>query len=219
MTSEASAIEPTLASKLDPTVYVLAAVVAGIAIGLASGGRLQGIGEADLRWLPLLYASAVLQIAAIPLDGAPGLAAVLLSFAGLVAFAAANFHHAGMGVVLVGVAMNFVVIAVNGGMPVRPDAIVAAGIAERSELRGLDFTAKRHLERDDDKLLALADIIPVPAGPLSQVLSFGDLVMSVGVADLIVHLMRRPKRGSAGAAASAAVSQPSPEASASPDSG
>ena len=193
---------------------MVAAVVAGIALGYALGGRLKGIGEADLRWLPLLYASAALQFLSSPLRGAPGLAFVLLSFAGLVAFAAGNFHHAGMGVVLVGVLMNFTVIAVNGGMPVRGDAIVAAGIAERSELDDLEFGAKRHLEREDDTLLVLADIIPVPAGPLAQVVSFGDLVMSVGVADLIVHLMRRPKR-----AASGAATPPAQEASASPDSG
>jgi hypothetical protein len=199
-------------------VYVIAAVVAGIALGYAFGGRLTRLGEADLRWLPLLYASAALQFLGSPLRGAPGLVLVLLSFAGLVVFTAANFRHAGMGVVLVGVLMNFTVIAANGGMPVRADAIVAAGIAERSELDDLDFTAKRHLERDDDRLMVLADIIPVAAGPLSQVLSFGDLVMSVGVADLLVHLMRRPKRA-APAYAPGAASPPVQEASASTDTG
>lgn len=200
--------------------YVIAAVAAGIALGYAFGGRLSRIGEADLRWLPLLYASAALQFLGAPLGGAPGLALVLLSFAGLVVFAAANFHHAGMGVVLVGVLMNFLVIAVNGGMPVRADAIVQAGIADRDELDDLDFSAKRHLERDDDALMVLADIVPVPAGPLAQVVSFGDLVMSVGVADLIVHLMRRPKRIATDADRDAeAPSQPAPEASASTDTG
>lgn len=205
---------------------MIAAVVAGIGLGYAFGGRLTRIGEADLRWMPLLYASAALQFLGSPLRGMPGLALVLVSFAGLVAFAAVNFHYAGMGVVLVGVLMNFTVIAVNGGMPVRPDAIVAAGIADRSELDDLDFTAKRHLERDDDTLIVLADIIPIPAGPLSQVVSFGDLVMSVGVADLIVHLMRRPKRAAPAAPAapapageSPAANPPVPEASASTDSG
>jgi len=206
---------------------VIAAVVAGIALGYAFGGRLSRIGGADLRWLPLLYASAALQFLGSPLQGMPGLALVLLSFAGLVVFAAANFHYAGMGVVLVGVLMNFLVIAINGGMPVRADAVVEAGIADRSELDDLDFTAKRHLERDDDTLMVLADIIPVPAGPLSQVLSFGDLVMSVGVADLLVHLMRRPKRIATDADPPspspspdpAATTQPEPEASASTDTG
>ena len=199
---------------------MIAAVAAGIALGYAFGGRLSRIGEADLRWLPLLYASAALQFLGAPLGGTPGLALVLLSFAGLVVFAAANFHHAGMGVVLVGVLMNFLVIAVNGGMPVRADAIVQAGIADRDELDDLDFSAKRHLERDDDALMVLADIVPVPAGPLAQVVSFGDLVMSVGVADLIVHWMRRPKRIATDADPDAeAPSQPAPEASASTDTG
>jgi hypothetical protein len=112
-----------------------------------------------------------------------------------------------MGVVFVGIALNVLVIGVNGGMPVRDDAIVAAGIVPREEIDALDFGSKRHRETDDDRLTVLGDIVPVPFA--EEVLSFGDLAMSVGVATVLANLLRKQRRR---------VSSPG-EGSASPGSG
>jgi hypothetical protein len=207
-------------------VYVLIAIGVGVGLGFALGGRLRGVGEAELRWMPVLAVGAILQAVAIPLSGALGVGFVLASYATLIAFAAANIHLAGMGVVLIGVAMNFGVIAINGGMPVRARAIEAAGIARGDrEIRALHFTSKRHLERPSDKLMPLADVLPLPLpGPSGQVLSFGDLAMSIGVADFIVHAMRRVRKRERGRSATPGeepdepdepISSPEPEASAS----
>lgn len=194
--------------------YVLIALVTGVLVGFALGGRLRGIGEARLRWLPALVIAAVLQTAALRLTGTPGIACVLGSYVGLVAFTLANITFTGMGIVLIGVLMNFLVIAVNGGMPVRVSAIRAAGLAPNRNVQDLRLTAKRHLERPTDKLMPLADIVPLPLpGIGGQVLSFGDLVMSVGVADLIVQLMRTGRRTQR-----ERLSSPVPEGSASTDS-
>lgn len=167
------------------------AVVAGVTIGLLRGGRFGNLGEATFRLWPLLVLGVVVQgAAAFTAEGAVPL--ILASYAILLAFCLANLQHAGMGVVFVGIAMNFAVIAANGGMPVRAEAIVAAGIVERDEVPALEFGSKRHLEREDDRLMVLADIIPVPVA--GEVLSFGDLAMAVGVADVLVHLLRRRAR-------------------------
>jgi hypothetical protein len=99
-----------------------------------------------------------------------------------------------MAVIAVGIALNALVITVNSGMPVRRDAIVAAGIADDRAIDDIDFGTKRHLEEPDDRLMFLGDIIPVPV--LEEVLSFGDLVLAVGVADVLASLMgsrRRPE--------------------------
>jgi hypothetical protein len=74
-------------------------------------------------------------------------------------------------------------------MPVREDAVVAANIAEPGELAGVDLGPKRHLADDSDRLMVLSDIIPVSF--TREVLSFGDLVVSLGVADVVYHLLRR----------------------------
>lgn len=168
--------------------FIGVAIVAGIALGLLRGGRFENLGGATFRLWPLLILGVVVQgAAAFTADGAVAL--ILASYAILVLFAAVNLHLAGMGVVLVGVALNFAVIAANSGMPVRAEAITAAGIAEPSEIPDLEFGSKRHLERPDDRLTVLGDIIPVPG--VGEVLSFGDLAMAVGVATVLVGLLRR----------------------------
>jgi hypothetical protein len=191
-------------------VFIAVAIVVGIVIGLLRGGRFDRLAEASFRLWPLLVLGIVVQgAAAFTADGAVPL--ILASYVLLLAFTAVNLHHAGMGVVFVGIALNVAVIGINGGMPVRADAIVAAGIVERAQIPTLDFGSKRHLETDDDRLTALGDIIPVPVA--EEVLSFGDLAMSVGVAAVLANLLRR-RRGPVDLELS-----PRSEGSASPGSG
>lgn len=167
--------------------FTAVAVVVGLALGLLTGGRLEHLGDRRFRAVPLLGAGLVVQFTSGWLGEALTVPLVVVSYVLLIAFAAANLAVVGMGVVLVGLAMNFTTIAWNGGMPVRPEAIVAAGIADWDEVDQLDMHRKRHLERPGDDLMVISDIIPVPV--LGEVLSFGDLVMSVGVADVLVHLL------------------------------
>ena len=171
--------------------FIAVAIVAGIVIGLVRGGSFERLAEASFRLWPLLILGIVVQgAAAFTADGAVPL--ILASYVLLLVFTAVNLVHAGMGVVFVGIALNLAVIGVNGGMPVRADAIVAAGIVEREQIPSLEFGSKRHLETDDDRVGVLGDIIPVPLA--KEVLSFGDLAMSVGVAAVLVNLLRR-RRG------------------------
>lgn len=171
--------------------FIAAAIVVGVLVGLLRGGRFANLGEAAFRLWPLLVLGVVVQGAAA-FTGAGAVTVILLSYVLLIAFCAANLTHAGMGVVLVGIVLNLVVIGANGGMPVRADAIVAAGIATRDEVPDLEFGAKRHLETDDDRLMALGDIVPVPIA--REVLSFGDLAMAVGVAAVLANLLRARQR-------------------------
>ena len=187
--------------------FIAVAIVAGVLIGLLRGGRFENLGEATFRLWPLLILGVVVQAAAaFTAEGAVAL--ILASYALLLLFTALNLQHAGMGVVFVGIALNVLVIGANGGMPVRADAIVAAGIVEHDEIDTLDFGAKRHLETPDDRLMVLGDIIPVPVA--EEVLSFGDLAMAVGVATVLAGLLRK-RRGPA-------FRPTAPEGSASPGS-
>jgi hypothetical protein len=177
--------------------FIAIALLAGFLIGLARGGRLRNVESAAIKYSPLLALGIVVQAAA-RFTSRGGVIVLMISYLLLLAFVTINLHLVGMGIVAVGIAMNALVIGINGGMPVRPDAIVEAGIATRSAVGALDFGTKRHLESDADRLTWLGDIVPVPFGP-GEVLSFGDLVMSVGVADVIVHLLRRSRRVEEGA--------------------
>lgn len=171
--------------------FTAIAIVAGLVLGRLTGGRLRHAGEHRFRAWQLLAAGATLQLLSNLLDGGgPALGLLLASYAALLAFTTANLRIVGMWLVLLGLGLNALVITVNGGMPVKRAAVVAAGLAAKDEVLIIDST-KRHLATPDTRLLALGDIVPVR--PLGQVLSFGDLMMSVGVADVVVHLLR-PRR-------------------------
>lgn len=167
--------------------FIAVAIVVGVLVGLVRGGRFGNLGDAAFRMWPLLVLGVVVQGAAA-FTGEGAVPVILVSYALLLAFCAVNLTHAGMGVVLVGIALNLVVIGVNGGMPVRQEAIVAAGIVEHHEVKDLEFGEKRHLETSRDRITFLGDIVPVPVA--REVLSFGDLVMSVGVAAVLANLLR-----------------------------
>lgn len=168
--------------------YLVVALAVGLVLAFALGGRPRHLAGKSFRWWVLLPLGVVLQ-AIVERDGVPVPYTVLvLSYVYLLLFCLANLRHAGMGVVLIGIGLNFGVIAANHGMPVRASAVrtVQGGSAASSDV--VIDEVKHHVERPDSKLMALADIIPVK--PLDQVLSFGDLILAVGVIDLLVHLMR-----------------------------
>ena len=162
--------------------FVTLALALGIA--LVTGGRLRNIAATQLRSPGILAAAVGIQLALEvlhPTRGTVGrLASALLvvSYVLLLLFCAANLRLRGLAVVAVGIAVNGAVSTVNRGMPIRaPEAAV-------------ETTTKHHAERPSDRLTFLGDIILVPA--LRQSLSFGDLIMLVGLVDVLFHCSRNP---------------------------
>ena len=161
-----------------------------LAVGLLAGRVLRRphrhLAEPPLRLLPVLIVGLALQVLARPLDVA---ALLPLSYAALAAFVVLNLRLVGMPIVLIGLGLNLFSITANGGMPVSGDALVAAGLADEHELPQLRLEGGRHLADDGDVLPGLGDSVPV--SPLRQVVSFGDLILLVGIADVVAHLSRR----------------------------
>jgi hypothetical protein len=178
-------------------VPLLLAAVAGIAVGMVR--RPLGAHLADPRVLvPGLAAGAVALHLALGLLS-PAVAGPLLglSLFLLTGFGLLNLHLVGMGVLTLGMALNAAVVLVNGAMPVRATAVVAAGVAEPGELVLVDLGAGRRYEATGDWLAMLGDVIPV--SPIGAVLSFGDLIVLMGigvVASDLVRYARRPQPGS-----------------------
>lgn len=172
--------------------YIPVALAIGAVAGLARGGRLSNLAHASFRWPALLVIGAGLQVVTsfATFDGAStGL--LVASYASLAVFALANVPKAGMLLVALGVVLNGIVIGVNDGMPVKAEAVVAAGLAtDVEEAERLEFRGKRHLATDDDRVMILADIVPVPLGG-GVVLSYGDLVLSLGAAVVVDGLLRK----------------------------
>jgi hypothetical protein len=175
--------------------FTVVAIALGLVVGLATGGRPANVARRPLQLVSLLMISVALQTAAelLAVPDRVGLSMVLVSYVGLSAFAVANIRLVGMPVVLVGLVCNLAVITVNGGMPVRASSIVASRAATSGELTTLDFGAKRHLSTSADRLTLLGDIVPVR--PFREVLSFGDLILALGVADLVFRLLKPVELG------------------------
>lgn len=168
-------------------VFVLMLVVA-VLVGFATGGRLDRIPEAGIRWTLLVPVALVMQ--PIPLPREWALTMLYASFALLVVFAVRNVRLPGFPLILLGALLNLTVIAVNAGMPVSAHAITVAGLRnDYQELLRDGEGAKHQLAGPGTRLNPLADVIGFPR-PVMQVVSPGDLCIYSGAAWLIVAAMR-----------------------------
>ena len=173
------------------------AVLLGLILGLAKAPAGVHTYRPRVEQIGLLALGAGLNAMSVLLDGTAALVALVLSLSVLIAVAVANRHITGVAVVGVGLLVNLVSVAVNGGMPVSSAALEAAGAIEAGEVAILE--EPRHLETADDPVPALGDIVPVPQ--TGEVLSFGDLIVIVGAADAVRELSRRRLRAPARATA------------------
>ena len=165
----------------------VAALAAGLVLGVVAGGRLRLVGRRRIRQWWLVAGGAGLQAVSAHVPSSIGAtAAMAAGYACLLAFVYANRLLVGTGVIAAGLVFNAAVVTVDGGMPVNPGAIAAAGLAPA----GLSLSplpgSRHHLEGRDDHLTALDDRYALPA--LHQVVSAGDLVLAVGLADAAFHL-------------------------------
>jgi len=180
-----------------PAVWLfVVTVVAAVVIVLFTAGR---FGElANLRfsawWLLAmgLALQIVLELVDIPKDqfDTIGYGALMASYAFILAFCFANVSIRGMGVIAIGVALNALVIGLNQGMP----TVAIGNDAHGNRVqKPVERTVKHRPERDGDLLQFLDDQIVLPK-PLDSVVSFGDLVLAVGVCELAYYGTRRKRR-------------------------
>jgi hypothetical protein len=172
---------------------VLPSFLIAVAIGYARGGRLAALGGLRLRWQGAAIVGLALQMLLWP-GGAWPLVYLYISFVILAAFAIANIRTTGFVLILIGIALNFAVIALNAGMPVSRVAIVESGQASTIDELVNDGGAKHHLATGDDRLRFLGDVIAIR--PLEQAISVGDIFTYGGVMVLITAAMGRRSRRS-----------------------
>jgi len=170
---------------------LLIAVAVALVIPLVTRGsykRLLGV-EWHLGWV--LFAGLAIQIfleyVSIPRAHWHdiGFGLLVASYVLILGFAARNYVLRGMGIVIIGVACNALVIMLNQGMPVKIPV-------KWQNQTWTQQTVKHHPQQPDDKLRFLSDII-VLEHPYDTVLSFGDLILAVGLCDLAFNASRRSK--------------------------
>jgi uncharacterized protein DUF5317 len=173
----------------------------GLIIGLLARGSFKGLKDIQLRMVWVLFVS--LAIAILPLfsdsinEHRRGL--LLVANAGVLLFLLVNIltsrgeTRAGFLVITLGWALNFTVIAVNGGMPLSRWAYAASGQTQRIT-EGSGGFYRIVLAGPKTTLLRLGDVIPIRL--FREVVSIGDILLFLGIALVIAAAMRTVRRGS-----------------------
>lgn len=169
---------------------MIEAVALSFLIGLLRRGTIRSLASLDLKGTEWIFFGAVLQYGSVWLAarGVPFFAAYgglifVVSFIPLLYGVWRSLHLPGMAWVGVGLALNMLVIAANGGrMPVDAQMAAWAGLdgVEEALLNEPDF---RHVLMDEKtRLRFLGDVIPVPRPfPRPGVASVGDLFIVAGL--------------------------------------
>ena len=178
------------------------AVAIGLIIGFLRGGSLERLSKIPIKF-PILFLlsfglQAILAIAGnwVVIPHVYGLAIVLISYLILLSAAFLNREDFFMQIILVGIVLNFLVISLNGGMPVSMRSAELVGISQKSYTSILKDDIKRVPVDENTRLGFLGDIIPVPPPyPLPAIYSIGDFFMAVGLAMFLQkHLTYLGKR-------------------------
>lgn len=166
----------------------LVALAVGGLVGLATGGRFRYAARRRIAWWGLLVVGFGLELAADRwLTGTLGYAAMVAGPLCLLAWAAANARLAGVGLVALGVLANAVVLTVDRGMPVERAALARAAVIPSRSAPVALAGHRHHVATAADHLRLLDDRIAL--GRTRQVVSLGDVILAVGTADLVVHLL------------------------------
>jgi hypothetical protein len=179
-----------IATRTFPTmIVVLSVVVAGLVAGFIARGSVRNFERVSVYWWGAALAGLALQV--VPahwLDGDVSVTALVVSYALLIAFVWVNRRLPAAPLLLIGLALNALVIGLNGGMPVSESAIRVAG-GTSGELPSAIDDGKHHLMTSSDVLTPLADVIGLPP-PIATVLSVGDVFLYSGLVVFTVVVMR-----------------------------
>lgn len=165
--------------------FLLPSIILGFVFALLLGGKPSRFLDLRLRHTWAVWAAVATQfltfsgsVPGVPLEFHTALH--LGSYALLIVFAIANMRVLSLVPLLLGMLMNAVAIAANGGrMPVSPEAWEAAGLGDPGGSSNVQLGA--------DRLGFLGDVFALPAGfPLANVFSVGDLFIGFGAIALIV---------------------------------
>jgi hypothetical protein len=168
--------------------FILYAIPVGIVAGYVLGGHLDRLSTIRFRWAPLALLGLAVQVALFsdPLAGVVGDAGppIYVASAGAVLVAVLrNLDIAGLPMVALGAASNFLAIVANGGsMPAHPDAVAVIG--------GVGANSNSTVTTEPT-LGPLTDIFAIPAWvPFANVFSVGDVLLGIGIAITIAIGMR-----------------------------
>jgi hypothetical protein len=175
---------------------VLVTLIAAVLVVVLTHGRFSQLSRLHVSALWLLAGGLAIQAALEYVDfprdeiETVGYGLLMVSYAFLLAFCGTNLSTRGFGVIAIGIAMNALVIGLNQGMPTKPIGTDSHG---NRVFKPVEQTVKHRQQRDDDVLGFLGDRILFPK-PLNELVSFGDLVIVLGLCELVYYGSRVSQR-------------------------
>jgi hypothetical protein len=176
-------------------------IIISLIIGILRRGSFKGFSTLSLRcgWIfPLLLAIEIIVFSFQNQFKVLGQVSSFIFMAVYVVgllFLFINRKNPGFLIIFIGVFLNFLVMALNGGrMPVSEHAATVLDPGYIEALKS-SLYAKHEILNHTTKLGFLGDIIPLSKPyPHTQIISIGDVIMNIGIFLYIQHLMvRRPK--------------------------
>ena len=149
---------------------LVSGLIAGVVLGLATGGNWRNLERFNLKLWPGLVAGVIARAVA-PFLGGLALSASIAGLLLVAVVAGLNRLVPGASLIALGSVLNAIVTVVNGGMPVDPGALAASGKPAPSD--GLHVVAG-----PGTVLPFLADALLVPL--VNNIYSVGDLVLAIG---------------------------------------
>jgi hypothetical protein len=177
-------------------VFFVVTIIVAVLVVILTKGSFKRLGRLHLHGLWLLLIAVGIQVVLEFVDFPEariddlGLAILLASYALIFAFCYLNRRTSGMAIVAIGIGLNVLVIALNGGMPTKDDVTERNG---REVHVPIERSVKHKPLEDSDQLDFLGDVITIP-GFTSQQFSVGDIVIGIGVVDICFEASRRPRR-------------------------
>ena len=171
--------------------FILYAIIAGLLVGTALGGRWTALATITFRWAPLILVGFLSQIvlfseAVASRVGAAGPALYVVSTLMVGAAVVRNWRIPGMPLIVLGAVSNMTAILANDGfMPAAPGALASLGKTAPTIYSNSVVVARPAVE-------FLADQFALPRWlPFANVFSVGDVLLGVGIVTLIVVTMLR----------------------------
>lgn len=164
----------------------------GLLLGKIRGGKVINLASLHFRRLYILYMALILQyFIAKVIVGKWNPYIMVMSYLFLLISLGANLYLPGMHPIFIGVFLNALVIAVNGGQ--MPVALEFLGLPLEPEMLGA-LQSKHTLLTAATNLPLLADIIPLKIAPISyyRLYSIGDVFQMIGVFYLLQRGMQSP---------------------------
>ena len=161
----------------------------GCLIGRLRGGRWLGVSETRLHAKGALVFGITTVLVLNLIGPAFPIGWLIVGYACFLTFGLKNLQITGMIVLLIGLMMNLAPALANGAVPVSEVALQSVGDTNTPGFANIDGV--RESSNTATSLSSLGDVVPVPL--FNVVVSLGDLVMLIAIADIAANLMLRAR--------------------------